>query len=226
MANNAMVLVNGMMGPHPIEEKEDALKWYRLLFDLGMRGLTPIPSEIESIRIESSTAHVTTEFHKLIKIHFEEVYIFDMEKVTGIEVEEKIKDYIVYDWFNVRRGAKQAALKMFASTDFVKKLVFYPSVRKDGNDGTFKDCYTQSRIPSEKLQVFEYSETAAEFAAMKLIKENGVRGPERHVGDKSHHLNVVLEHDRREIYKNKKEFIIGEDLPSNIFCGEPPEECK
>jgi len=61
---------------------------------------------------------------------------------------------------------------------------------------------------------------------MKLIKENGVRGPERHVGDKSHHLNVVLEHDRREIYKNKKEFIIGEDLPSNIFCGEPPEECK
>ena len=28
-----------------------------------------------------------------------------------------------------------------------------------------------------------------------------------------------------QIYKNEKEFIIGEDPPSNIFYGDPPE-CK
>ncbi len=218
MENDAMIFVNGCLSPHPIEEKEKAHKWHRLTFDLGMRGLTPIPSEIESIRIEKNVAKVTTEFYRMIKVHFEELYIFDLDCVEGLAIEEKIEDYIVYDWFNIKRGAKQPSSRIISTRDFVKKLVFYPSLRKDGNDGSFKDCYTKSLIASDRLREFDHSETVARFAAMRLIKENGFHGPERRFEDKVHYLNIILEHDKREIHKHKKEFIVGEGVASNIFC--------
>jgi len=213
-----MLLVNGSTTPHSVEEKDRENQWYRLIFNLGMRGLTPIPSEIETIRIEGNTAKITTEFYRMIKIHFKELYIFDMERVDGIEVEEKIEEYVVYDWFDIKRGVKQAACKILSPRQFVKELVFYPSIRKDGNDGTFKDCYAKSYISTENLDDFEYSETAAKFAATNMIKGSGLRGPKRSVGDKIHHLNLILDHDRRDLHKNKKEFVISEDFPSNIFC--------
>jgi len=96
-----MLLVNGLTTPHSIEERGREDKWYRLTFDLGMRGLTPIPSMIENIRIEKNTANITTEFYRMIKIHFKELYIFDMELVEGMPVQEKVSDYVVYDWFDI-----------------------------------------------------------------------------------------------------------------------------
>ena len=218
MTNDATLLVNGSADSHPAGEKEKADKWHRSAFNLGMRGLTPVPSEIENIRIEGGVAKITTEFYKMIKIHFEELYIFDLDRVEGLEIEEKIEDYIVYDWFDIKRGAKQAACKIQTPGNFIKELVFYSSTRKDGNDGTFKDCYAKSYILSDNLQEFDYSETAAKFAVMKLIKKNGFRGPERRFGDRVHHLNLVLEHSKRELHKNKKEFIVAPDVAPNIFC--------
>ena len=54
------------------------------------------------------------------------------------------------------------------------------------------------------------------MATMRLIKENGLRGPRRSFGEKTHYLNLVLEHDRRVLHKNKKEFIQSSDLPPSI----------
>ena len=54
------------------------------------------------------------------------------------------------------------------------------------------------------------------MAALRVFKENGIRGPKRAVGDKVYYLNLVLEHDRRELHKNKKEFIQNDEVPSNI----------
>jgi hypothetical protein len=212
-----MLLLNGTTTPHAIADKEKENKWYRLTFDLGMRGLSPIPSTIERIRIGDTTANITTEFYRLIKIHFKELYVFDMELVDGLTAQEEIEEYIVYDWFNIKRGAKQAPCKILTSTDFIKEVVFYPSIRRDGNDGSFKDCYTKSYIGADVIDEFEHSETAAKLATSRLIKENGLRGPARTVGEKVHYLNVVLEHDRREIHKNKKAFIRTDDLPDNIY---------
>jgi hypothetical protein len=212
-----MLLLNGTTTPHAIADKEKENKWYRLTFDLGMRGLSPIPSTIERIRIGDTTANITTEFYRLIKIHFKELYVFDMELVDGLTAQEEIEEYVVYDWFNIKRGAKQAPCKILTSTDFIKEVVFYPSIRRDGNDGSFKDCYTKSYIGADVIDEFEHSETAAKLATLRMIKENGLRGPSRTVGEKVHYLNVVLEHDRREIHKNKKAFIHTDDLPDNIY---------
>jgi hypothetical protein len=224
--NSAALLVNGTYVPNEVERKGHAEEWFRIAFELGMRGLTPIPSEIDSIRIEGNTAKITTEFYRMIKINFKELYVFDMERVSGIAVKEYIKNYIVYDWFDIKRGAKQPSCRILTPTDFVRKLIFYPSARKDGNDGSFKDCYTKSYIPSDMLQRFEYSETAAKFAAIKLIRKNGIRGPQRKFGDSVRYLNLVLQHDRREVYKHEKEFIIDDNLASNIYCCNVAEQWK
>ena len=216
-ANNAMLLINGATTPHSIADKDNENKWYRLTFELGMRGLSPIPSAIEGIRIDQERANVTTEFYRLIKIHFKELYIFDMELVEGLPIQEKVEEYIVYDWFNIKRGAKQAPCKILTSRDFIKELVFYPSIRKDGNDGSFKDCYVKSYITASELHEFEHSETAAKMGAARIIKESGFRGPSRSFGEKKHYLNLVLEHDRRELYKNKKVFMHADELPPNIY---------
>ena len=215
-ANNAMLLINGDTTPHSIADKDNENKWYRLTFELGMRGLSPIPSAIEGIRITDSMANVTTEFHRLIKIRFKELYIFDMELVQGIPVQEKVEEYIVYDWFNIKRGSKQASCKILTSTNFIKELVFYSSIRKDGNDGSFKDCYIKSYIAAPEIDTFEHSETAAKIGTTRIIKESGFRGPSRNFGEKKHYLNLILEHDRRELHKNKKVFVRADELPPNI----------
>jgi len=223
-AHNAMILINGTTTPHSVADREGENQWYRLTFELGMRGLSPIPSSIEGIRIADSVANVTTEFYRLIKIHFKELYIFDMELVGGVPVEEKVEEYIVYDWFDIKRGAKQPPCKILTSADFVKELVFYPSARKDGNDGSFKDCYTKSYILAHQLNEFEYSETAAKLTTLRLIKENGIRGPSRRSREREHYLNLVLEHNRRESHKNHKVFIHADELPANIYLCNITEE--
>jgi len=214
-----MLLVNGSVTPHSIEEKDRENKWHRLIFDLGMRGLTPIPSAIENIRIEENVANITTEFYRMIKIHFEELYIFDMELVGGISAQEKVNDYVVYDWFDIKRGAKQTSCEISTPNNFIKKLVFYPSQRRDGNDGSIKDCYVKSYIAAVDLDKFEYSETAARLGALKLIKDNGIKTTRKVTTGGRQNLNLVLKHNRRSLHKNNKEFIQSGDPPSNRhFC--------
>jgi hypothetical protein len=216
-SHNAMILINGATTPHSVADRERENEWYRLTFDLGMRGLSPIPSSVEGIRIADSVANVTTEFYRLIKIHFQELYIFDMELVEGLAIQEKVEEYIVYDLFNIKRGAKQTVDKLENETSFVRELVFYTSHRHDGTHA-FKDCYAKSYITADDLEKFENSETAARLAATRLIRERGLKADKRIIKNKVSYLNVVLEHNRREFHKHKKDFIIGNDLASNIFC--------
>jgi len=216
---NAMILINGDAPLHEVENFKEWKKWHYLTFKLGMRGLIPLSLSLEKIRIEANIAKIITESFKMIKIQFEKLYIFDLDHVEGLPVREYVSKYIVYDWFDIKRGAKQIIEKIIGDDDFVNTLYFYPSKRRDGNDGSFKDCYTKSYILAKNIENFEYSEVASKFAAMRLIKQEGLKGPSRKFGEKIHHLNLVLEHNKRDLYKHQKEFIINKDekLPNNIF---------
>jgi len=220
------LLLNSSTSPSFIADKERADAWHRLSFELGMRGLLPIPSAVESIRIDGAEARVTTEFYRLITVCFKEVYVFDLDCVEGLNAEEKIETYVVYDWFNIRRGCEQAPCVIKGPRDFLRELVLYPSVRIDGNPGRFKDCYAKSYVGVEDLDKFEYSETAAKFAALRMLTDNGFEGPPREVGDRQYHLSLVLEHARREMHKHTKEFVIGEDPADNIFYCNASPICK
>ena len=41
--NKAALLVNGTYIPNEVERRGHAEEWFRIAFELGMRGLTPIP---------------------------------------------------------------------------------------------------------------------------------------------------------------------------------------
>ena len=226
LVNNSMLLVNGDQRPSMVADGDALTEWLQTSFKLGMKGLLPLPSTIESIRIEDNTAKITTIFQRLIKIKFEELYLFDMELVEGLEVEERVSMYKVYDWFDIKRGAKQAACSILTPNSFVQKLVFYPSLRRDGNDGSFKDCYATSYVEAQKLGEFEHSETAAQFAVTKMIKEKGFRARPQTANGKIYYLNIALEHARRDLYKYEKDFVRGDSLPSNIFCCNERPKCS
>tara|TARA_R110002020_G_scaffold6878_12_gene29209 strand:- start:13940 stop:14596 length:657 start_codon:yes stop_codon:yes gene_type:complete len=213
-----MLLVNSCFRPNEIDSSEDFRKWNLVSFELGLNGLLPIPSEIESIKVEEKKATVITENYNKVEIFFNELYLFDLDLITGISAREEIIEYLVYDWFDIKRGAKQATCKIIGTSQFISELVFYPSRRRDGNQGGIKDCYAKSFIPANLIDDFESSETAALLASSALIKRNGFKGPIRKVDDKIHNLNVVLQHNRRDIYKYKKKYIFSEDLPEHIFC--------
>ena len=215
---DSMLLVNDEQRPPAIPPGHALKRWYEASFELGMRGLLPVPSSPETIRIEDNKAHITTTSQRVIKVEFEELHVFDLDRVHGLATEEKIHIYEVYDWFDIKRGAKQPACSILTPHAFVQKLVFYPSSRHDGNDGRFKDCYSRSYVEPSCLNDFEYSETAAKFAAMKIIRDNGFRGRQQETDGRPYHLNIVLEHSMRDLYKHKKEFIVTTELPPNIHC--------
>ena len=216
--NNAILLVNGELKPHRIEQADQFRKWNSLSFKLGLAGLTPIPSKIESISVEEKTVSVFTEFYKKIQIVFNELYLFDLERVRGLPLREEVSEYLVYDWFDIKRGARQPNCKILSPDSFVNELVFYPSLRHDSNSGENKDCYAKSYIKGDELGLFENSETAARLAALSKIKKNGLKGPARNINEKVHYLNIVLEHSARHPYKHKKKYIISDSLPEYVYC--------
>ena len=215
--SGAMIIVNGTQRPHRLEKSNDHDEWHLLSYTLGLAGLSPIPSAVESIRIEKNVAHVATENYRQIKIHFDELYLFDLDCVEGLGVTEEVEEYLVYDWFKIRCGALQETDSLTTSNSFVKEVVFYDSERNEGSR-PLKDCYSRSVIKAADLEGFESSGTAAKMATLKLIQEAGLRGSTRQINNTTHYLNVAIEHDRRDLYKFKKKYILNEELPSNVFC--------
>ena len=214
----AMLVVNSTQRPHPQDAPAALRAWGTISFRLGLDGLLPIPSGVEKIRIDGSCAIVTTEYYRVLRIQFNELYIFDLELVEGLAIEEKIDKYVAYDWFDIKRGAKQPPCKILGPSSFLNQIVFYPSLRCDGNSRDLKDCYSKSYIEVADLDTFEKSETAAFLGVAAAIKRSPLKGPTRTVDNKEHYLSLVLEHDRRELYKTQKKFVVSDEVPSNIFC--------
>tara|TARA_R110000824_G_scaffold64838_4_gene169313 strand:+ start:254 stop:1000 length:747 start_codon:yes stop_codon:yes gene_type:complete len=215
-ASGALLLLNGEVKPHEYEASEDYKRWNSLVFQLGMAGQQPLPSKIETIRIEENTVNISTEFYRSIKISFNDLHIFDLNRVEGINAAEDVSEYLVYDWFDIKRGARHNKLHLYGATDFVRELIFYPSTRRDGNSGDIKDCYTKSFIGGGELAEFETSPTSARLAALSLMNQEHLRGSPSIIQEKNYYSSVVLEHRRRDVYKKKKKYIINEDLPNNV----------
>ena len=87
--------------------------------------------------------------------------------------------------------------------DFVKKIVFYRSLRIMG-DRDVKDLVSVSYINKDDLQKHEYSEAYARLKTLALMKETGIRG--RRNGrdtknpEKYKYYAIKLENDRRELF--------------------------
>tara|TARA_R100000008_G_scaffold84218_1_gene71080 strand:+ start:85 stop:963 length:879 start_codon:yes stop_codon:yes gene_type:complete len=175
---------------------------------LSLSGLVPVGDKAESIRVDDNFIKISTTDAKLIKIEYEELFVFEEEQIDNLPEprEPHVKQYQVIDWFNVRSGMHHPHEQAQSDSDFVKRVYFYPSERISGNHNK-KDLAAFSYMTEEEIHKFEYSPTYVRFKVETMLKELGIRGqrngknplyPEKSSQPYKYRA-LVIEPDRRDI---------------------------
>lgn len=182
--------------------------WERLYFYLSIAGLIPLGEKPVSLRISDSVVKASTSKARMAKIKFNKLTVFDDFGVSGLGIptENKAAKYKVYDWFDVRSGMKHDFNKLSSDEDFIKTILFYKTLRLDG-DHEFKDAVSISHLTQQELEEFEYSDINARFKTLYMMKEAGIRGARngRDMNDKTKYkyYAVKIENTAREIIPPK-----------------------
>tara|TARA_R100000808_G_C2136965_1_gene145180 strand:- start:541 stop:1371 length:831 start_codon:yes stop_codon:yes gene_type:complete len=220
--NNSTILLNGDQRPFRFDTWEGKQKldiWSEKLFALSISGKCPLSDKIKSIRVEDNQLSIATKNSRRVRFQYQKLRIFDADHVEGIELEEKVKEYRVFDWFDVFSGMRHIHDRIETTSDFVRWLHFYPSDRMHGKHLDKKDLVTESYIRSEHLDDFGNSSTAARLKSMATMKEHGIRGTRngRSMEDptKYKYYALKVEFSHREKYKHLKFFDAG-DLPKSV----------
>ena len=199
--------------------------WERLIFALSLSGLIPLSDKVASIRVDD-TLKITTQNFKFAEIKFNKLRVFDDENIFGLGVPKKeVNRYKVVDWVNVRSGMLHSYDYFETSSNFVKELYFYPSMRIDGVSDK-KDLVAVSYLEKEELNDFDYSDTIAKFKILKLMKKAGIRGArngrDQDNPEKYKYYAVKIQPKKREIKKSS--FNQYEDKENLIFDYRTVEE--
>ena len=176
-----------------------------LLFNLSLAGLAPLSDKVVSINMYDGQIKAFTE-RGVFVFEYEKAYIFDDENVRGLSETMDVTNMDVYrvlDWINIRSCTSHPYDYFSTGDDFVNEVIFYPSERMDGHHKTIRDIVSVSYLTGEQIQQYDYSDTAAVFKIMKMMKELGIRGNRngRDMLDKTKYkyYALKLETDRREI---------------------------
>ena len=227
--NDCLILLNKQDKPFAFEKWRGHSKkdiWEEKVFVLSMAGKCPLANKIESIRIDKNTAKVTTKNQKLIEFRFKKLRVFDGEKIHGLPFEERIYQYAIYDWFNVRSGMTHGGNCIFTSNDFVKCIRFYPSDRIDGNHNK-KDLVVESLIDKSDLSKIEYSDTYVRLKTLNIMQKYGIRGrrngKSKEDPSKYKYYALKIELDKREKTKKIREFVTF-GLPKGVIFDITNEE--
>ena len=196
------------------KKKRHLRLWERIGFLLGVAGLMPLSNFAESIRIQDNQLKIATERQRTAKINFNKLVIFDDKKASGlpnIRERKKSKNRVI-DWFNVRSGCNHDVDSLTDDSDFVNKIIFYPTKRSENRN--LKDLYVESYLTDEQLKDFDYSETMARFKILKMMKAAGMRGerngrnpkyPERSSVPYKYYA-IKIEPSERVVYSATKKF--------------------
>jgi hypothetical protein len=155
--------------------------WKRFAFFLSVSGQLPLGGNLRSIRISEEDKEIKcfTNNSKIIKVSYEEACVLDDFMVEGLPVpsKEADKEYIVLDWINVRRGQRHPySFIEDTDSDFVKRLVFYPTLRNTARRADLKDACAISFLNKKQLNSLDYSESYAFLKARDMMKIAGVKG--------------------------------------------------
>ena len=179
--------------------------WKSLYFYLAVSGKILFADKIDNIRIEENHLNIFTKRARKYTQEFSHLTFFDDYCVKGIPTHlEKPGTSLleVRDWFNVRSGMKHEYSELLGDSDFVKKIIFYPSSRIDGNHD-FKDAVALSYLSSDSLDLYDYSDISARFKVTAMMKEAGIRGARNGRDslnkDRYKYYAVRLENNKREI---------------------------
>ena len=163
---------------------------------MSLAGKLPITKDIESIRVDGEQLIISVAKSRPVRYTFEKLTIFSTQKITGVEIKKKTKKKKVIDWFDVKSGMNHQIDKINTDSEFVKEILFYPTVRLSGVHKDKKDLVAISYLEEKQLHDVEYSDSYVRLKTLSLMKENGIRG-NSHGKNKRHPINI--EHNKREI---------------------------
>tara|TARA_Y100000592_G_scaffold100924_1_gene183754 strand:- start:1446 stop:2345 length:900 start_codon:yes stop_codon:yes gene_type:complete len=155
------------------------LLWERLLFLLSLRGLVPLSNLCTRMRHIDSRIICYNDYSKIMELKFEKCLYFGDRNASGFVTKTKFDadTYLCYDYIAFNKGGKHEIDFIHTGDDFISEIWFYSSDRIDGNTPV-RDACAVSKLTSEQLNDFDFSETMARFKVMQIMKDNGMRGPQ------------------------------------------------
>lgn len=155
--------------------------WKRLAFFLSVSGQMPLGGNVGTLRFSEEEKEIKcfTNNSKIVKASYQTAHIFDDLRVEGLPIpsREAKKEFIVLDWINVRRGQRHPYdFIEDAGSDFVKRLVFYPTLRNTGRRPDLKDACAISFLTEKQLNNLDYSESYTFLKVRDMMKLAGVKG--------------------------------------------------
>ena len=207
--NNLPLLLNSYNPPCRFKGSDIDI-YQEILSSLAMSNNVPISDKIQSIKIEDGFVKIITTRNLMVKVYFEELIVFDDDKVSGLEEpretinENEIK---VIHWITVKSGCKHSVDYLETEDKFVSKVYFYKSERF-GGDHDFKDVATISYLKEDEIDDIEHSDIYVKYKVKKLMKEAGIRGTRNGKDvdnpEKFKYYDIKLDVTRREITKLRK----------------------
>ena len=165
----------------------------------------------------------------MIKIKFDQLFVFDDANITGLpEPLESLNEkmFKVLDWVDVTCCTTHPYQYFETNDNFVREVFFYPTERVDGYQPNRKDLVSVSYLSEKQLRDYEYSDTYAKFKILDIMKETGIRG--RRNGrdpknkEKYKYYALKIESQRREVFPLQKNLY--EDTDNIEFMYESEED--
>tara|TARA_R100000008_G_scaffold86449_1_gene79599 strand:+ start:1081 stop:1842 length:762 start_codon:yes stop_codon:yes gene_type:complete len=176
--------------------------WDHFSYSLSEQGLNSVGKSVFSINIDpenSSLQIITKEFSK-ITIRYGSLNVLSLQNVYGAPpTQVEFMGYRVFDWFDVKSGAKHEHEVIESPDKFCKKIYFYLSSRIMGNK-KYKDLVAESSLTEEELSSVNFSSTIAGFKTKQMMKDAGILGTGHGSGK---FRPIRLEFNRRDIIKNE-----------------------
>ena len=181
--------------------------WDRLVFVLSMAGLVMMPNNVRNVREEGNKIIFSLNDNSRFIIAYERKVSFDKHLDKEVDV---------YDWFDIRSGAKTEKQEINDSeNELVHKIIFYDSQRKGTGGKGFKDLVSVSRMQTSQLHEYENSESYVRLKTLQMMKEQGMRGRPNGYNKRGiqQFYAINIEHTHREIIKRyKPKFTMQETL--------------
>ena len=155
--------------------------WKRLAFFLSVSGQMPLGDNIKNLRISEEEREIKcfTNNSKIIKVSYQEAHVFDDYMVEGLPTPSRQakKEFLVLDWINVRRGQRHPYdFIEDEDSNFVKRIIFYPTARNTARRPDLKDACAVSFLTGKQLSNLDYSESYTFLKARDMMKLAGVKG--------------------------------------------------
>lgn len=225
---NRLISLNG-------EEKtfgwQKSYIYKRLSFVLSLSGLNFLSDKFVLMRLDSEEKKIviTISKEKVVRIRYNQLYIFNEEGINGLPPVIKKQDNKkqVVDWFFSMCCEPHNLYYLKNNSQIINEVFFYDSVYNKTRN-LDKDLIVTSIIDEKDLSEFEYSPTFIMLSLIKLLNSFGIHGIKkgyRYYPDKEpkqRYRAMNFEHEIRQVRDIRKN--IYEEVGGITWCLDLKEE--